>query len=446
MSNPGGVDESPRFSLRLIAPILGENVASLIEVIATQAQESGLPLYLAGGVVRDLMLGQQNLDLDFVIEGDAIGFATSMARSFGGSVQEHKPFGTAKWMLDGAAADKLSLVADDIPPQVDFASARSETYAHPAALPTVSPSDMRSDLQRRDFSVNALAIQLSPAEQSGAVLDGSGGCEDLKLGLICALHENSFVDDPTRILRAARYALRLDFDLEQNTAQWMRAALPLLARVSGKRLQNELSLILREGRAGEMLLWLQDLGALAQIQPAFRVSSRLPALIARCNEARPPWQSAELNRQALRWIAIFTSIHADAARSLCERLALRNSLTESILAIARLAVTLCKLDDRLRRPSQLAAILDELPETALQAAWLLCADKPQTQEWIAAYASDWRRRAPATSGNELKAMGIAAGPQYRRILDRLRRAWIDGEVRTVEEEQALLRQVLDACE
>ena len=446
MSNAGGVDESPSFSLSDIALILGGNAASLIEIIASQAQEKGLPLYLAGGVVRDLMLGQRNLDLDFVIEGDAIGFANWMARTFGGSVQEHMPFGTAKWTLDGSAADKLSLATDEIPPQLDFASARSETYEHPTALPTVSPSDMRRDLQRRDFSVNALAIQLSPAERSGTVLDGCGGGDDLKLGLIRALHVNSFVDDPTRILRAARYALRLDFDIESNTIQWMRAALPLLVRVSGQRLQNEIDLILRERHAGEMMLRLQELGALAQIQPAFRVSSRLPELIERCNERTPPWQSAGIDRHTLRWIALFTGIHVDAAQSLCESLALRNSLTQSIVARASLAESICYLEVRSLRPSQIAALLDEIPETALQAAWLLCAGKGRAQELIAAYATKWRRLIPTTSGNDLKAMGIAPGPRYRRTLDRLRCAWIDGEVTTVEEEQALLRQVLDANE
>lgn len=444
MSNPGGVDDSPSFPLSDISSLLGEQVATLIEHIAFQAQEKDLSLYLAGGMVRDLILRQRSLDLDFVVEGDAISFANTLAQASGGSVQAHKPFGSAKWILDAAAAAKLSLATDAIPPPVDFASARRETYAHPAALPTISPSDIGRDLLRRDFSVNALAIQLSPAARSGDLLDGCGGGADLRLGLIRALHPKSFVDDPTRILRAARYALRLEFEIEAHTAQWMRAALPLLGRVSGQRLRNEFDLILRQRRAGDMMLRLQELGALAQIHPAFRVSPHLPELIARCNELTPPWPRGGSDRQTLRWIALFAGIDADEAQSLCVGLALTNALTQSITASARLAKHIGLLEDAALRPSQITKILDDFPDTALQAAWLLAAESPDAQERIGSYASDWRERLPLTTGHDLKAMGIAPGPRYRRILDRLRYAWIDGDARSLAEERALLRQLLNA--
>ncbi|MCY3978011.1 MAG: hypothetical protein OXG23_07915 [Chloroflexi bacterium] len=437
MPNPGGANDAPSFPLSEIKRLLGEQAASLIDHIAQGAQERDLPLYLAGGVVRDLIMGQRNvsIDLDFVVEGDAISFAMSLAIKSGGSVQEYEPFGTATWTLDSSAGET--------PAHVDFACARSETYSHPAALPTVSPSDMQRDLLRRDFSVNALAIQLSPRERSGILLDRCGGGDDLKLGLIRALHQNSFVDDPTRILRAARYASRLDFVIEATTEEWMRAALSLLGRVSGQRLQNEIDLILREGRAGEVLLRLQKMGALAKIHPAFRVSSQLPELLERCNELRPPWPSNDINRQALRWIALFTEIDADEARSVCERLALRNKLTHSIVASARLAERISRLEDRSLRPSQVTKILDDFADTSLQAAWLLSVERPYAQDLIAAYATEWRQRRATTTGNDLKARGIAPGPHYRRILDRLRFAWIDGDARSVEEERQLLQKLLE---
>ena len=446
MPNPGGAEGAPRHPLSEMKGVLGEQAASLIEFIARRAQDKDLPLYLAGGVVRDLMLGQRNLDLDFVVEGDAIGFAKWMVQSFGGSVQEYKPFGTATWTLDASAADKLTLAAGETPAQVDFVTARGETYAHPAALPAVYASDIQRDMQRRDFSINALAIQLSPAQGSGILLDACGGGDDLKRRLIRALHENSFVDDPTRILRAARYASRLEFAIEAKTEQWMRAALPLLGRVSGQRLRNEIDLILREGRAGEATLRLQNMGALAKIHPAFRVNSQLPELIKRCNEITPPWPSAGVDRQTLRWITLFSGIDADEARGVCEGLALTNSLTHSITSSARLLAQISRLEDRSLRPSQITMILDEFPDIALQAAWLLAAEKPQAQAMIAAYASDWRQRVPTTRGNDLKAMDIAPGPRYRRILERLRFAWIDGDVRSAEEERQLLQELLDAAD
>lgn len=439
-----GVNRAPCFPLSEIKRILGEQAASLINCIAQRAQERDLPLYLAGGVVRDLLLGQPNLDVDFVVEGDAIAFARSLAIDCGGSLQEYKPFGTATWTLDAPAAVKLKRAGREMPAHVDFVTARSETYAHPAALPNVSASDIQRDMLRRDFSINALAIQLSPAQRSGTLLDASDGVDDLKPGLIRALHPKSFVDDPTRILRAARYASRLDFNIEAKTDQWMRAALPWLDRVSGQRLQNEIDLILREGRAGEVMLWLQELGALAQIHPAFRVSTQLPELIERCNELTAPWQSTGVDRQALRWITLFAEINAGEAQGICDRLALTNKHTHSIVASARLAEHIFRLEDLSLRPSRIARILDEFPQPSLQAAWLLAKDKPDAQERIAMYTCEWRQRRPTTTGDDLKAMGVAPGPRYRRILDRLRVAWIDGDVRTVAEERQLLQKLLDA--
>ena len=445
MANPAGADNAPSFPFSEIKRLLGEKAAYFIDSVSQRAQDKDLPLYLAGGVVRDLLLSKRNdsLDLDFVVEGDAISFAKSLATDCGGSVQEYKPFGTATWTLDSAAGEKLKLAAGETPANADFAGARSETYAHPAALPTVSASDIQRDMLRRDFSVNALAIQLSPAERSGILLDECGGGDDLKLGLIRALHQNSFVDDPTRIMRAARYASRLAFEIEAETDQWMHAALPLLGRVSGQRLRNEIDLVLREGRAGDVMLRLQNIGALSEIHPAFRVCTQLQELITRCNELTPPWQSKVTNRQTLRWIMPFTRISAVEAQSICKTLALTNMLTQSITANARLSERINHFEDRALRPSQITKVLDEFPEPSLQAAWLQSEEKSQAQEWITVYATEWRHRRPITTGNDLKTMGIASGPRYRRILDRLRFAWIDGDVCSVQEEQQLLQELLE---
>ena len=226
--------------------VLGEAISDLLNRIARLAHESETPLYLAGGVVRDLLLEQRTTDLDFVVEGDAIAFANALARRYGGAVQAHRRFGAAKWLLDDAAAERPALTCAGSPGHIDFVMARSEIYAHPTALPTTKPSSIQRDLRRRDFSINALAIQLSPSPHFGRLLDDCGGGADLARKLIRVLHPKSFVDDPTRILRAIRYARRLGFDLESETAELMRAALPYLGRITGQRLQNEIDLILRE--------------------------------------------------------------------------------------------------------------------------------------------------------------------------------------------------------
>lgn len=443
MTNAGGAGDPPRYQLRSFQHILGEQGARLIELISQMARKQNLALYLAGGLARDLLLRRSTLDFDFVVEGDAVSFAKSVARAFGGAVEIHQPFGTAKWILDESAAFSISHALDTLPASVDFVTARSETYAHPAALPTVTPSDIESDLRRRDFSVNALAIQLSPSEASGRLLDVGGGEEDLEHGLIRAIHEQSFIDDPTRILRALRYAERLGFNLESNTAEWMRAALPYLGRLTGQRLRNEIDLILREPRAGAILLRLQALGALAYIHQSFRISPQLPDLIARCQHLKLPWPKENIGGQTLRWIMLLSGINSAEAQALCERLALTNRLKEAVTASAKLSEEMHAIGNPAIRPSRVTQILDAFPEDALQAGWLLAADKPEVQTLIAQYASDWRGRRPTISGDDLKEMGLAPGPRYRMLLDRLRFAWIDGEVKSANEEAALLRQLLD---
>lgn len=446
MSKADDAGERGAIALRALRRVLGESISDLIEGIARFAHDEGLPLYLAGGVVRDLQLKQRTTDLDFVAEGDAIAFANSLARRYGGSVQAHKPFGTAKWLLDDAAAERLALTCDESPGHIDFVTARRETYAQPTALPKTAPSSIQRDMQRRDFSINALAIQLSPLSQFGRLLDDCGGGADLDQKLIRALHPQSFVDDPTRILRAIRYARRLGFDLETETAELLRAALPYLGRVTGQRLRNEIDLILREKQAAAIMLHLQELGALTIIHPAFRLASSLPALIESCNRLIPPWVRGAPDNQTLRWNMIMLGVGGARVGALCERLALTKALTQSIVSSARLAERLRLLESPVTRPSAVTRTLDDYPDSALQVAWHLAAETPGVKTLIATYASDWRQRRPTISGKDLKNMGIPPGPRYRSLLDQLRFAWIDGEVRSVEDERALLRQLLAAAD
>ncbi|MDE2774336.1 MAG: hypothetical protein OXI77_00215 [Chloroflexota bacterium] len=424
--------------------ILGEHGAKFIELISYMAQKRNLALYIAGGFARDLLLNRGTLDLDFVLEGDAIGFARLLSKSFGGAVDIHKPFGTAKWILDTCVADSLSLAVGELPASIDFVMARSESYARPAALPAVAPADIESDLRRRDFSVNALAIQISPQIEPWPLVDFCDGIDDLKRGKIRALHDQSFVDDPTRILRALRYADRLGFELEADSSEWIEMALPYLARTTGQRLRNEIGLVLHETKAGETMLRLQELGALVNIHPAFRISSQLPELLTRCQKLSPPWSTAVGDMQTLSWIALMAGISSVEAQSLCERLALTNKLTQAITASARLREQICLLDDPDIRPSRVALLLDEFPDIALQANWLLAEEKPAAQALIAAYASDWRWRRPTITGDDLTAKGLAPGPLFRQILNRLRFAWIDCEICSAEDEAALLQRILEA--
>ena len=426
-----------------VRQVLGASAAALIDKIASQAQANKRSLYLVGGVPRDIILKLPNQDLDFVLETDAISFADELAARYGGSVLAHKPFGTAVWTLDGCAAETLGLPAREIPQYIDFARARSETYSEPAALPTVSPAGIKSDLLRRDFTLNALAIQLSPASVAGQLLDESGGLADLQSGLIRVLHERSFIDDPTRILRAIRLATRQGFAIETETDELMRAALPLLGRLTGQRLVNEIELSLGELKAGEIFLRLQDLGALGYIHPAFRVNCDITEVLNRARETSPPWK-VTADKETVPWRLLMARVGADEADAICQRLDLPRTLTRSMVACAQLIGAAAMLSDAESPPSQAARLLDGLPAPALHAAWLLFADNPAAQDKLANYMSTWRQQKASINGVHLERMGIPPGPSYKRILDALRFAWIDGEVNSPEEEALYLGELLSA--
>ncbi|MFC1966600.1 CCA tRNA nucleotidyltransferase, partial [Chloroflexota bacterium] len=212
------------------------------------SQEQGL--YLVGGVVRDLLLGRTNLDLDMVVGGNAIELAQRLAGTTRGKLITHPRFNTAKLRWDTWS--------------VDFATARSETYEKPGALPKVKPGSLASDLFRRDFTINAMAIELSHGRY-GQLIDRHGGMDDLKHKLIRILHERSFIDDATRIWRGLRYEQRLDFQLEANTLKLLKRDLPMLDTISGDRIRHELELVLREEFPEKALRRATELGVLPRL-------------------------------------------------------------------------------------------------------------------------------------------------------------------------------------
>ena len=415
-----------------VASVLGQPIADFIEQIAQQARDQSLSLYLVGGIVRDLLLQRPNADIDFVVEGDAIRFAEDLQARFGGQVHSYRPFGTATWRLASASIDR-----DDLPDHVDFATARSEFYEHPTALPTVYTSSIRRDLYRRDFTINTLAVQWSPAEASGRILDEYGGIADLRAGLIRVLHSLSFVDDPTRILRAVRFEQRLNFRIEARTAQLIETALPMLRRITGERLRNELTLLLEEADPARGFLLLQERGILSAIHPAFVVPHDLALRFERVRSQA--WASAAHDPISLGWCVLLANIPADALTDLCTRLLFAKSLADPVIATARLVQHFDGLNAPDLPPSQIAARLDGLDTLALHAASIILDNGFSiVREQIQRYANEWRSVKPSTTGHDLQSRGLKPGPCYARILTRLRAARLDGEVSTDSAESRLL--------
>ncbi|HSF82797.1 MAG TPA: CBS domain-containing protein, partial [Anaerolineales bacterium] len=233
--------------------VLPEGQLALLREAASAAFDQQAALFIVGGFVRDLLLDRPSLDFDLVVEGDAIKLARTLANKHGGRVTSHSRFGTAKWHLPEIWLSKLSHLvktasrnnASDQLKSLDLVSARTEFYTYPTALPTVQRGSIKLDLHRRDFTINTLALRLD-GNHYGELHDYWGGLTDLRQGLVRVLHSLSFVDDPTRILRAVRFEQRFDFSIEERTLQLMDEAVSLLDRVSGDRIRHELDHILIE--------------------------------------------------------------------------------------------------------------------------------------------------------------------------------------------------------
>lgn len=427
---------------------------ALLKAVAMAGEQGHHAVYVVGGFVRDLLLERPSLDYDLVVEGDAIALGKQLVKTYGGRVTTHARFGTAKWRIQKIAAKLAQILSQEfgqeidpanLPPFLDLVTARREFYTEPTVLPTVERGSIKLDLHRRDFTINTLALRLD-GRHYGQLLDYWGGLDDLGNGMVRVLHSLSFVDDPTRILRAVRFEQRFGYHIEDRTLELLVKALPLLDRVSGDRLRHELNTILLEDNALDMLTRLHQLNALKSIHPQLDCNKAYTTRIklAFNNTPSASWELAEEYegyplQLALAYVLWLMPLERLDAASVAGRLKLPGWLTKYVLAACLPAGELAKLVEN--SPSQIVALLDEMPPLALYAHSLTTEDKPVRQA-LADYISTWRHIQPHTSGHDLREKDIPPGPIYRQILDKLRAAWLDGQVSNEKEELKLLEELL----
>jgi tRNA nucleotidyltransferase (CCA-adding enzyme) len=403
---------------------------ALLTRAATLAEEQGWPLYLNGGYVRDLLLQIPNYDIDITVVGDAPTLAAALQRETTGRLETADRFATAHLELGGAL------------PALDLVTARKEIYEHPGALPTVEPGTIYDDLARRDFTINAMAIPLAK-EGAGPLLDPHRGLADLRARLVRVLHDRSFLDDPTRIFRAVRYAARLGFTIEPRTLDLTRQAIGqgAIATVSTDRLVREILLTMQEPNAPAMLGHLEELGALRAVHPSLTwphaTGSPGARLIA-------PLTSEE-RRDA--YLAILASTYAgdpSKAEALARSLGLDAQQIRLMRDTARLAGLLAQLGTRDLSPSQVYRLLADLDEQALQASARSEAVQASAA-WprLSDYLDRLRHVKPELDGHYLRSLGVAPGPIYRRALAALHHAKLDGKLQRREDEESFVREWLE---
>jgi tRNA nucleotidyltransferase (CCA-adding enzyme) len=388
----------------------------------------GAAVFAVGGFVRDLLLGRSAPDVDLVVAGDGVAFARRLGEEIGGSLSVHEGFGTAS-IEGGTAAGGAPLG------RVDVASARRERYEAPGALPVVSPAGILEDLARRDFSVNAMAVALAPSA-FGRLTDPFGGQRDLRERVLRPLHPLSFVEDPTRIFRAARYAARLGMGLGVSG----RAALALALRVgdypalSGQRLRVEVDLLAAEEKARQGFEQLLAWRALRIWNREYRASG-ITRRALRSAERFGEWARGAgiaVDRGEVALVALVADQRRRVVGACLDRLAIRGE-PRSILETAATAGPLVSRLDRTRRRSEVAEILGPQPVTVLAGAWLKASRRSRRRiEW---FLSEGRAARPQLSGDEVVALGVPRGPAVGNCLAALRRFKLDGGAASVARER-----------
>src|SRR5712692_7481220 len=365
----------------LIRRRLPAKIFKRLQEIGRLADATSMSAYLVGGLVRDLLLGRQNLDVDIAVEGDGMAFARRLADRYGAGLKVFDRFATA-----------LVVFPDGF--KLDVATARCESYAHPTALPTVEPSSIKDDLYRRDFTINALAIRLK-ASHFGELVDFYGGQRDLERKVIRVLHERSFVDDPTRAFRGMA-----EFDL----LRFLHADLALTSQLAGLLVD-----------LGKSLAWW---------------TKRFPR--------RP------VDRALVCFMGLLDGLSASATDSVAKRLALPGEQANKLrLAKKHVAPALRSLArHRSPKPSETYRALANLPNEGL----VLLIAKARSKgiaRLVSTYVATQQHVTPSLNGTDLKVLGLKPGPIYRKILDRLLEARLNGEVKTKADERKLVKKLAE---
>jgi len=425
----------PDDSKELFLSRIPEPDLELLRSLGALADERGTTAYVVGGVVRDLFLNVTNFDMDVVVETDVGDFAEAAAALLGGSVKAHTRFGTVILVLPGGR-------------KVDLAAARSEVYERPGALPTVTPGGMESDLKRRDFTINSMALVLNP-DGLGTLLDPFGGRKDLEDQVLRVLSDVSFEDDPTRILRGVRFCARFGLSMEPVTEVLLRRAVSerLTDTVSGERLLNELKLILSENDPWPPVFRLIDWDILSSMVEGWEPTKAVRATIVEIDQRLSG--TDEVGEPAPeRWLTLLAALLQPLEPAVRDRVVERLSGGRRVRQLARelaeferdVLPALSAEEDPL--PSNLYGMLKRFSSETLL---LARAQSPGSAiaDRVALFTSRLAGTTTELTGNDLAELGLLEGKAVGQILAALLGARLDGEVSSVEEEEALARRLAE---
>lgn len=404
----------------LLNRIPGE-LSTFLQDAAVHAQQQHLSLYLVGGIIRDLLLDRPNHDIDLVLEGDAVKFARGLQTGKSLSAVFHNRFGTVKFKLKGFS--------------IDIASARREAYARPGALPDVTRGIIEEDLIRRDFTINAMAATFS-FDTPTRLLDPYKGIVDLESGTIRILHDNSFKDDATRMFRAIRYEQRLNFAIESKTLKLIEQDLDMVDTISKDRIRNELQLFFVEPYPEKCIHRADELGLLKKVYPALKYEYRLNEVY---KKARKQFKNAQLTM-----VYLYLLIYNLGNEQLEGFLSTYNFPRQQVVKMRQI-INLKNELDILSNPGQdnwsIYSILRKYELPVIQVNKLVSGND-NAGKAIDLYLNKLRYVRPQLSGEDLIAIGIPAGEQIGRVLNKLYVARINGEIKSGEEEIEMVKRLI----
>ena len=404
-----GEPEARSLEARLAALADLEPVFEAVQALSEHVEG----VYLVGGTVRDILLGEEGFDVDIAVEGDGIAFGRALAQALGGRAVPHEKFGTAIVVWEGG--------------RVDVATTRTEFYDEPAALPSVEAATIRQDLYRRDFTVNALAVSLR-GEDFGRLVDFFGGIDDLEAGVVRVLHNLSFIDDPTRIFRAIRYENRYDFRMDGHTASLARACIDmgLVGELSSARLRDELELLLDEEIVGPAVLRLGETGLAGAIHPHLSADADTVSLLERVDGLRERLAPDE-PRWRLRLAVLARRLPPDELYEWFARLRLRrrdgDDVADAVAVSGRLLERLAAVVE----PAEARRLIEpHAPGGALLA--LALAKPGPAERWLVRYFEELRDVRLEVSGRDLAELGLDESPRVGEVLGELLRRKLNGEL------------------
>lgn len=408
----------------------------LLRLAGGLGDKMGLPVYIVGGVVRDLLLERSNYDIDLVVEGNGIAYARELAKLLNGRVREHKEFLTALVIY----IDEHGLEA-----RIDVATARLEYYEYPAALPTVELSSIKMDLFRRDFTINSMAIRLNK-DFFGHLADFFGGQRDMKDKLIRVLHTLSFVEDPTRMLRAVRFEQRYGFRLSPGTDRLIKSAvgLKLMDKISGARIFHELKMICEDKNPVACMERMEHFDLLPAIHPALALHPAKTALLHSLRGVLDWYRLLFFEEKPQPWyvylLGLCRNLSYQEVVPVFDRLGLPEAQKENCLAVRERIRTVhpqVEAWQRAGRPvSELYALLTGIPLDGLL-FMMGRSDSEDTRKSLSHFITQWRYEKVDISGEDLLVLGLSPGPLFGRIMNRILAAKLDGTADSPELQRIL---------